>query len=185
MAEQSSLVRLEKEYPIEIDWRGFELHPETPLGGLPLSKVFPPEKLNTFRDYLQEFATSFGITDMNFPTHMPNTRRVIAVAEYARDHGRLHAFRHEVMNAYWRAGKDIEDPEVIKEIAHRIQISPEEALKAMNSETYIERVWAMRKEAEAAGITGIPTFFIGSRRIYGCQKYEVLAEAVESALSTL
>ena len=32
---------------------------------------------------------SFGITDLQQQTHVPNTRRVIALAEYARDQGRL------------------------------------------------------------------------------------------------
>lgn len=116
---------------------------------------------------------------MVFPGHMPNTRRVIAVAEYARDREKLHEFRHAAMNAYWRAGENPEDPEVIAAIAGKVGLSPQDAVAAMQSETYLQRALDMRREAEAAGITGIPTFFIGSKRIYGCQPYRVLAEAVE------
>ena len=30
------MVRLQTDYFVEIDWRGFELHPETPPGGRPM-----------------------------------------------------------------------------------------------------------------------------------------------------
>ncbi len=116
---------------------------------------------------------------MVFPEHLPNTRGVIAVAEFARDQGKLHEFRQAAMNAYWRAGKNPEEPEVIAEVATQVGLSPNEAVAAMQSEAYLQRALAMRKEAEAAGITGIPTFFIGSQRIYGCQPYAVLAEAID------
>jgi len=116
---------------------------------------------------------------MVFPEHMPNTRCVIAVAEFARDQGKLHEFRQAAMNAYWRAGKNLEVPEVIAEVGKQVGLSPDEVVAAMQSETYLQRALTMRREAEAAGISGIPTFFIGSQRIYGCQPYEVLAETVE------
>ncbi len=146
---------------------------------MPLNRVFSPQKLEGFRSYLLEFASSFGITDMIFPEHMPNTRRVIAAAEFARDQGKLHEFRQAAMNAYWRTGKNLEEPEVIAEVGKQVGLSSDEAVAAMQSETYLQRALAMRREAEDAGITGIPTFFIGAQRIYGCQPYEVLADAVE------
>ncbi len=34
VAEQSNLVRLQEEFDVEVDRRGFELHPETPVGGM-------------------------------------------------------------------------------------------------------------------------------------------------------
>ena len=46
IAERSSLVRLQKEYVVAIDWRGFELHPETPGGGRPNSPL--TQRLNDF-----------------------------------------------------------------------------------------------------------------------------------------
>jgi hypothetical protein len=42
---------------------------------------------------MDRFAGRFGNTDMRHPFHLPNTRRVLAAAELARDRGRLDAFR--------------------------------------------------------------------------------------------
>jgi predicted DsbA family dithiol-disulfide isomerase len=82
---------------VEIDWRGFELHPETPPGGKPIAERVPRERLPQLKRGLREFAASFGVTDLELPDHIPNTRRVLAIAEYAREQGKLMAFRDAAM----------------------------------------------------------------------------------------
>ena len=44
IAEVSSLRRLQEEFELDFDWRGFELHPNTPPGGRRLDEVFGPER---------------------------------------------------------------------------------------------------------------------------------------------
>jgi predicted DsbA family dithiol-disulfide isomerase len=39
----------------------------------------------------------------------------------------------------------------------------------------------MGAEAARAGVTGIPTFIIGRRRVVGCQPYQLLAAEAEAA----
>ena len=73
------------EYEIELDWRGFELHPETPPGGMRLDEYFPPERLAGMREYMKNFAAQFGIHDFNQRDRIPNTRRALALAEVARE----------------------------------------------------------------------------------------------------
>ena len=41
IAEASTVPRLLADYDLTLDWRGFELHPGTPRGGLPLTALFP------------------------------------------------------------------------------------------------------------------------------------------------
>jgi len=88
--------------------------------------------------------------------------------------------RRAAMAAHWREGADIEDPEVLARCARVAGLDPERALQAIGDPGYRSRVKAMGEEARRAGITGIPTFLIGRRRIVGCQPYEVLAAAAES-----
>ncbi len=129
-----------------------------------------------------EFAASFGITGMKFPDHLPNTRKILAVAEYARDQGKLTTFRHAAMNAYWKEGKNLEQSTVIAEIAQQSGLDPQTAIAVTESRDYLSRVLAMRREAEQADISGIPTFIIGSEKIFGCQPYEKLAEVVRRTI---
>lgn len=126
------------------------------------------------REHLLTFARSFGIDDMQQPSHVPNTRRVIALAEYARDQGRLDEARAIGMDAYWRHGKNLEDDAVLREIAVAAGLDGDAALAATKDPAYLDRIDARREEAESIGVTGIPTFVIGSQGVVGCQPYEVL-----------
>lgn len=164
-----------------MDWRGFELHPETPEGGAELAALFGEGRIEPMREYVHQFAARFGITDLRHPDRISNTRRALAVAELARDRERLDAFRHAAMDAYWRDGLDLEDEAVIRRIAQGVELDPDRAAAAMTDPELLARVDAMRRESIEAGVTGIPTFFIGDEKVVGCQPYEVLEEAVERA----
>jgi predicted DsbA family dithiol-disulfide isomerase len=177
IAEASSLVRLQQEFDVALDWRGFELHPETPPGGRRLAELFGEERSREMRAYLTRFAAQFGVTGMTFSEVMPSTRRVLAVAEYARDQGRLHPFRAAAMEAAWRHGQNVEDPEVLALCARAAGLDPVAAVEAFDEPRYLARVMTMGAEARRAGVTGIPTLLLGDRRVVGCQPYEVLAAA--------
>lgn len=154
------------------------MHPETPVGGKAVSEVFP-DKAHGVGEYLQNFAASFGITNMIMPERMPNTRRAIAAAEFARDNDKLHDFRRAAMTAYWRDGRDLEDSAVIAKIAKAVGLDPRETVAATDAERYLSRVDFRRWEAMQAGVTGIPFFIIGNEKVAGCHPYEKLAAIAE------
>lgn len=164
-----------------VDWRGFELHPETPRGGMPVTALVPRSRLETMRDYLRGFAARFGVDIMETPGRLPNTRRALAMAEYARDQGSLEAFRDAAMQGYWRRGENLEDDRDLRAISSRAGLDAEAAMRAAGDPAYAARVDAIRAEASSKGVTGIPTFFIGEEVVVGCQPYEVLATAVRGA----
>lgn len=172
---------MQNEYVVEIDWRGFELHPETPPGGRPIADRVPRERLPQLKRSLREFAASFGVTDLELPDHMPNTRRALAIAEYAREQGKLEAFRYAAMYAHWREGKNLEDEQDLRDIALRAGLKPEAALRAIGAKQYLQQVDAIREEATRMGVTGIPTLVIGRYGVVGCQPYEVITQAAERA----
>jgi predicted DsbA family dithiol-disulfide isomerase len=163
---------------VELDWRGFELHPEIPVGGLPLEEMFGVERVRKMRPYLLEFARSQGVAGMVVPAHKPNTRKALALAEWARDRGRLHEVRHGLMDAYWRRGLDLEDDQVLAGVASAAGLDGNAAILEARSPSILARVAAMGREAAASGVTGIPTFEVGQERVVGAQPYPVLAEAV-------
>ena len=181
MAEESSLVRLQREYHLDLDWRGFELHPETPPGGQRLADRYGERRSAEMAEYLRRFAAAFGVEGLRIPERTPNTRKAMAVAEWARDQGRLHPFRRAAMNAHWREGRDLEDRAVLGGLARSAGLDPERAVAAASDPAYVARVDAMGAEAARAGVAGIPTFFIGDRKVVGCQPYQVVAREAEAA----
>lgn len=112
---------------------------------------------------------------------MPNTRCALAIAEYAREQGKLLAFRDAAMHAHWREGKNLEDEEDLRALALRAGLDPEAAIQALGAEQYLQRVDAIREEASQIGVTGIPTLIIGRYGVVGCQPYEALVQAAERA----
>jgi predicted DsbA family dithiol-disulfide isomerase len=188
VAERSSLVRLQREHEVELIWVGYELHPETPPGGVAIAEhLRDPEGMHA---YVKSFAAGFGIFDLAPRARLANTRRVLAVAEQARDLGRLEAFSAATYDAYWRHGRGLEADGEIAAIAREAGLDPANAVEAARDPALLARVDAAREEALRAGVTGVPTFDVepdapgGSRtssRVVGCQRYEVLVEAVRKA----
>ncbi len=130
--------------------------------------------------YLRQFAAGFGVEGIADHERMPNTRSALALAEHARDRGRLHPLRAAVMEAHWRRAEDIESPAVLAACAREAGLDPERALAALADPEILARVDAMGAEARRAGVTGIPTILVGRRGVVGCQPYQAIAAAAEA-----
>jgi predicted DsbA family dithiol-disulfide isomerase len=172
---------LQKELDLEVDWRGFELHPETPRGGRRVAELFGEGRMAKMRAYMKEFAAQFGISDMRTPERLPNTRRALAVAELAREQGKVHDFRQAAMDAHWERGQDLENDADLRAVAAAAGLDPEAALGASDDPVYLGRVDAMREEAHDRGVTGIPTFFFGEMVVVGCQPFDRLLAVAKKA----
>ncbi len=181
IAEQSTVPRLLAEFDLTLDWRGFELHPSTPPGGVSLSRLFPGVPLPALHERTRRFGARFGVADFSPPDFLRNTRRALAVAELARDLDRLEPFRAAAFEAHWRRGKNLEDDGDLGEVAVAAGLPREAALAAADAPAMLARVDAKQAEARAAGVTGIPTFVIAGEEVVGCQPYEALADAAQRA----
>ena len=132
-------------------------------------------------EYLRGFAERFGVFGMKFSKRMPNTLRALATAEYARQCGVLDAFRSAVMEAHWRNGLNIEDPDTIAQLAGDAGLDPDKAKTAGDDPEYVELIRNARLEYKSVHTGGIPTFVIASETVEGCVPFETLAEAAVKA----
>ncbi len=150
-----------------------------------LSRLLGP-RAQAMGQRMEQFAASFGVTGMKHPGRIPNTRRALAMAELARERGVLDAFRDSAMRAHWRDGMDLEKDADLAEVARRAGLDPAQALAASRDRQYLARIDAIREEAGALGITGIPTFVFGDLEadpvaVVGCQPDDALAQAALQA----
>ena len=143
--------------------------------------MFPPERLRGMETYMKNFAAQFGITDFQHRDRIPNTRRALALAELARDEGRLDAFRTRAMDAHWRDGLDLENDDDLRTIARDAGLPDDAVERSTNDPQYLARVDALREEANALGVQGIPTFVLGNLGVSGAQPYEVFQQFAERA----
>jgi predicted DsbA family dithiol-disulfide isomerase len=181
IAEESTVPRLLREFDLTLDWHGFELHPETPPGGMSLNELFPGADLKALHARTKAFAAQFGVTNFQPPDRLVNTRRALAVAELAREQDVLEQYRRAALDAHWRKSQNLEDIEVLESLAAAAGLEPGAARTAADAPAYLERVDARQSEARRQGVTGIPTMILGDQRIVGCQPYEVLAHVAKRA----
>ncbi len=186
-------------FEIAFQWRGFELHPEIPLGGVDISAVLPQPTVDAMNARLTKMADTLGVP-YTPRAHAPNTKRALALSAFAADQGRLDPWRTAAMNAHWRDGRDLEDPEVLRALATEAGLDPDAALAFLDDPRVPTLLQAQRDDAARWGVTGIPTWFMlpagwtpeqgmpesGPRpvRVVGCQPAEVVARAAEMAGAT-
>ncbi len=178
--ERGSLARLQREYEVQLDWRGFEVHPETPSVGMPLTALFPPPLLEGMLARIEQLAARQGV-ELRVPERVHSSRAALAVAEWARSQGRLDAYRHRVMDACWLEGQDIGKHDVLAALAEELGLDGDEALRAASDPEWLQAVDFLREEASEHGLTGVPALFLGRHPVFGAQSYGPLAAAAARA----
>lgn len=145
-----------------------------------LDQFFPRERLAGMAEYMKNFAARFGVDDFAQRDRIPNTRRALALAEVARDERKLEPYRQRAMHAHWRDGMDLENDDDLRTIARDAGLA-DDAVERSKESRYLQRIDAIRAEANAVGVEGIPTFVIGRYGFSGAQPYEAFAELAERA----
>ena len=163
-----------------MEWLGIEIHPDTPPEGLPIERMFRPEDTKRMMRNLRAIGAPFGIIFADI-TRISNSRPALQAAEFSREQGRFDAFHDAVLQAYFAAGLDIGDHEVITQLGRDAGLDIPALEKALEKGTYLPRLKQMQEEAVQAGVTGVPTFILGARRtIVGVQPFEVFRNTLRS-----
>lgn len=170
---------MEKEFPLEVEWLSFEIHPETRAEGVPLAELFPDRDMNASAEALRRRAAEFGLPYRQ-GDRLANSRRAIEAAEFARDRGRFEEFHRALFQAYFTGGEDIGDIDVLKRLASETGLDPEEMEAALESARYSARRQDVQQEAGRYGFGGVPAFAIDGRyALVGAQPLEVFREILD------
>lgn len=171
--------RLKEEFGAEIEWKGYELFPEelewpdpTPQPEPPANKPAVPSRL----DFLL-VADGLELPKAIRPKKM-RTHNAHEALEYAKTEGKADAFAEALYRAYWEKGREIDKPEVLRELAQGLLDDPDAMLKAVEEKTYAANIVGFDDDANANGVYNVPTYWIGGER-YAEQPYANLKKAVE------
>lgn len=146
-----------------------------------LDEYFSPERVAKMAEFMKTFAARFGIEDFRQRERIPNTRRALALAEIARDEGRLDEYRNRAMEAHWRDGMDLENDDDLRSIARDAGLAADAVERSKTDPQYLSRIDEIREEAGRVGVEGIPTFVIGRFGLSGCQPYETFVDFAKQA----
>jgi predicted DsbA family dithiol-disulfide isomerase len=165
--------RLKQEFDLSVEWLGFEIHPDTPQEGTPLSTMFPQLDARNMVRHLREMAAPYGIAFADI-SRISNSRMSLESSEFAKEHGMFDPFHRALFQAYFSEGMDIGNLEVLKQIGHESGLDRDALAQALQTGKYKPRIENMRKEAARLGVNAAPTFIIEDQdRIVGAQPIDV------------
>jgi len=164
--------RLREEFDLEIRWRVFPLHPETPDEGQSLADLFAGRyDINALMQRCVEVARELDLPFGN-RTHTYNSRRAQELGKWAEEQGYGDAFHKAVYRAYYVEGSNIALPGELAAIAESVGLNPEAALLAIDKQSYAAHVDNDWRRAKKLGVTSIPTGIFQQQALVGFQSYE-------------
>ncbi len=175
--------KLKEEFNFDVEWRSFELHPETPKSGVLIDSLpFAKEYLEMVMINVKRLADEVGIK-FTFSGKLPNSRLALYFSEFARKEGKFNEFHELLFDTYWKEGKDIGDLPLLLDLAESIGLDKNKLQDYIESD---EPQKVLKKTNLGLGnvrITGVPTFIIGDRVVVGAQPYEVFQKVITEVLA--
>jgi predicted DsbA family dithiol-disulfide isomerase len=174
--------QLKKEYNLDVEWKPFEIHPETPKGGALTEELpFPKGYLEMAFANVKRLADEDGLT-LKFSDKLSNSRLALSISEFARKKGKFEEFHKLVLDAYWLEGKDIGDKSLLLNLAESVGLDKQEIEKYLETDEPFEAIRQSLKEVRGYGINGVPAFIIEDNLIYGAQPYSVFKEVINNVI---
>lgn len=177
------LDKLKERYDLEVEWSFFEIHPDNPAEGKPVSELgYPPEQWQRMMTNLEAMAKKDGLelAPRSFTT---NSHRAMLLAEAAKD---LDAETFQLLHkrlffAYFAEQKNIGDEDVLRKIAAEVGIPRDVVDRAFSDEAYERRLDQQQTRAAMLGVQGVPGFLFGKYFVSGAVPVETLSAAAEYA----
>jgi len=178
--------RLQREYPVDVEWRPFELHPETPATGARwLGRLGAERRVRAYTGNILTLADESDIP-MAMPEMIANSHKALEAGEFAKEHGGFEALHAALFRAYFADARDIGDVDVICDVARACGVQDQHLREALTEERYAARVDQSTAEAHAAEIFSAPTFvFSGGFRLTGAQDYAVFENVTRRLLDRI
>jgi predicted DsbA family dithiol-disulfide isomerase len=137
---------------VEVEWLPFELRPAP----RPLLEPRGDHLRVDWTRNVYRRALALGV-EIHLPRYQPRSTLPLAACLWAGGEGRLRAFKHALYEAFFCEGEDISADAELARAAGRARLDPAGAVAAAYSPELTARIADVRREAEAAGVRGVPT----------------------------
>lgn len=174
------LDRVRQRYPVAVQYRFIEIHPENPSEGKPVEELgYPPAQWQAMNENLQRMVAEEGLAfaERTFTT---NSRRALLLGQAVFDE-RPEAFlalHRAIFRAYFVDQRNIGDPDVLRELAREHGVG-DLAEQAWSEQRYLARLLEHVEAAQALKLTGVPTLVVDDRPFTGAVSVETLEQALE------
>ncbi len=173
---------------VEIVWRPYFLNPDVPAEGAE-REAYVARRLGGRERAARLFASVAEVgagedIDFRFDRigRTPNTLQSHRLVHFADAMGCQGAVVEALYRAYFLAGRDIGDMEVLTDIAAETGIAPAETRAYLRSGADTETIVAADEKVRTLGVTGVPCFIIDRRyAVSGAQLPEVFHQVFDLA----
>jgi predicted DsbA family dithiol-disulfide isomerase len=178
-------------HPFVIEWHPFQLNPEMPAAGMDRRDYLETKfggKEAAVRAYapVVEHAAKLGLViNLEAMARTPNTLDAHRLIHWAGIEQRQNAAVDALFHAYFTAGRDIGDRDVLADIADAIGMDAAVVRKLLATDADVDAIRDRDSHSRKMGITSVPTFIVaGKHAVPGAQPPEmwqgVIREITES-----
>lgn len=166
---------------VQVEWMPFELRP------YPNPTLKPEDDYlqNTWQNSVYPIAKQLNI-NIVLPkvSPQPHTHLAFEGYQYAKAKGLGEAYTHRMFTAFFQEEQDLGDIAVLTKLANEVWLEEEGFKAAIESAIYKEaHQEALRHAYEEAGITAVPTFIIGNKKVRGLLAEADLRKLIEQELA--
>lgn len=178
------LRKLKPEFDLELEWRGFQIHPEWPAEGMPPERFYQSmggERRRAVWHNIKVLADEIQLP-IKPPAILVNSRLALEAAEFAAEADLGEAFEERVFRSYFQEDANIGDPGVIGALAGEVGLDGAAAENALRSGRYSLKLKNTAMVAHNRDVSGVPTFFIGRLPLVGAQSLDVMRKLIARAI---
>ena len=151
---------------IALEWRGFELNPDTPPDGFSLVTAANSDLRPGMWASVQGLARSAGL-EFPEPRWVPNTRKAHALLQGVKNPAVKNPLIERIYQAYFTGLKDIGRREVLMELTGAFSIPSEQVQAALSDPRITETPRARQIEAQRRNFMGMPGFVYQGKNHFG------------------
>lgn len=186
---EKALEQFPEHSTVNIVWRSFQLMPELKTDTsvnihrfLADAKGWSLETATQMNERVGAAAQEAGLS-YNFSTmKVANTFLAHCFSKYALEKGKQNEAEEKLFNAYFTAGKNLDDTATLVAIGVELGFDREETAAALQRGKYSAGVVQDIQQAEQLGINGVPYFLINGKYVVnGAQPPEVFLQTLERA----
>jgi predicted DsbA family dithiol-disulfide isomerase len=185
-----ALANLPDDVEVIVENHPFYLDPTVPPEGVDVGKMIAEKYGKDPKEMWERVETEAkkeGVElDLSRQPRMFNTAKAHTITRLSKPNGNQHELANAIADAYFLAHRQINDDNVLADIAVEFGWDRGDALDAINDENELAITAQLATSAAEQGIRGVPFFVFGEKyALSGAQPEEVFTQALEKTISEL
>ena len=166
------------EFELDVEWKGIEIHPEFPARGVTRSGN---PKSKVLKENIKIMSEENGL-EIKLPGFATNSRLALEASEFAKKKGRFSRFHNNVYEAYFNAGLNIGEPEIISDIGENSGLDARELNDCLSQRMMSCNIEQNQKNARDNQIFSVPTILMNEFPLTGNQSLDTLRQVLKRAI---